>query len=112
MNTYFITRHQGAIEWAQQQQLNIDAIATHLIMPYEKQVIKDKQIALTSLKKGDTIIGTLPIQIAAQVCAKGATYYHLMLDIPEHLRGKNLSATQMEECKRTNKTLRNKGGKR
>jgi len=97
MNTYFITRHQGAIAWAQQQQLTIDHFVRHLLMPYEEEIVDD-QVSLDTLQKGDTVIGTLPIQIAAQVCSRGANYYHLMLDIPAHLRGQNLSATQMEEC--------------
>jgi len=95
--TYFITRHQGAIAWAQQQQLTIDRVVSHLLMPYEEET-ENNQVSLNTLQKGDTIIGTLPIQIAAQVCLQGANYYHLMLDIPVHLRGKNLSASQMNEC--------------
>ena len=45
----------------------------------------------------DVVAGTLPVSLAAQVCAAGAEYWHLTLDLPPHLRGIELTAAQMVE---------------
>jgi CRISPR-associated protein Csx16 len=83
MTTYFITRHPGAREWAKQKGIKVDEHLTHL--------------DIDMLKAGDTLIGSLPINLAAEVCQKGAFYIHLSLNIPEHLRGLELSATQLQQ---------------
>ncbi len=44
---------------------------------------------------GDTVIGSLPVNLAAQVCAAGARYLHLSLDLPAELRGRELSADDL-----------------
>lgn len=84
MTTYFISRHPGAITWAEQQGIKVDQRIIHL------------DIAL--IQPGDTVIGSLPVNLAAKVCSKGATYIHLSLTLPEHWRGRELSAAQMAEC--------------
>lgn len=43
---------------------------------------------------GDTVIGTLPVHLAAQVCARGAAYLHLVLAAPR-ARGRELSAQEL-----------------
>ena len=43
----------------------------------------------------DTVIGTLPVHLAARVCAAGARYMHLSVDVPEQLRGRELNAAQL-----------------
>lgn len=78
MTTYFISRHPGAIEWAARQHIQVDQRLAHL--------------APAILKAGDTVIGSLPVNLAAQVCAAGATYWHLSLELPVELRGLELSA--------------------
>lgn len=80
MTTYFITRHQGALEWAQRQGIEATVLA-HLDVAH--------------IHPGDTVIGTLPVHIAAEICAIGATYLHLILDTPEHMRGHELTADEM-----------------
>ena len=82
MTTYFVTRHKGAIDWARQQGLEAQHV-THF--------------DLATITKGDTVLGTLPVNIAAQICAIGARYFHLTLNIPEHLRGQELSAQDMAD---------------
>ncbi len=77
MPTLFISRHEGAKQWIKSQQVVIDRFETHLEI--------DKIVA------GDTVIGTLPVQLAAQVCAKGARYLHLTVDLLETQRGIELS---------------------
>ena len=84
MTTYFITRHTGAIAWAHQQGIHIDRQIAHLDMD--------------QIESGDTVIGSLPVNMAAEVCAKGAAYIHLSLRVPEHWRGKELTAEQMMAC--------------
>jgi CRISPR-associated protein Csx16 len=82
--TYFITRHPGAIEWAREQGLCIDQQIAHL--------------DIDLIQSGDTVIGSLPVNLAAEVCKKGATYIHLSLTLPAYWRGQELSAAQMTEC--------------
>lgn len=84
MTIYFISRHPGAITWAERQGVKVDQRLIHL------------DIGL--IQPGDTVIGSLPVNLAAQVCSKGAAYIHLSLMLPKHLRGRELSAAQMAEC--------------
>lgn len=82
MTTYFVSRHPGAIEWAARQNLVVDQRLAHL----------DPAI----VQAGDTVIGSLPVNLAAQVCAKGVSYWHLRLVLPAELRGLELSADDMQ----------------
>ena len=62
----------------------------------------DRRVAhldVSEVRPGDTVIGTLPVHLAAEVCARGARYLHLSLDLPPGLRGSELSADDMEACK-------------
>ena len=67
MTTWFISRHEGAIEWVKQQNIQIDRFESHLN---------------TSLvQTGDVVIGTLPIHLAAEICQKGAKFYFLSVNV-------------------------------
>jgi CRISPR-associated protein Csx16 len=81
MTTFFISRHPGAVEWARRQGLAVDCWLPHL--------------DVEQVQAGDTVAGTLPIHLAAQVCDRGARYLHLSLDLPAELRGRELSADQL-----------------
>ncbi len=83
MTTYFVSRHPGAIEWARAEALKIDHFVPHL--------------DLTLVQGGDTVIGSLPVNLAAQVCAAGAAYWHLCLELPAELRGSELSADVLRQ---------------
>jgi CRISPR-associated protein Csx16 len=83
MTIYFVSRHAGAIEWASRQQLNADVQRTHLD-PAEVQ-------------PGDLVYGTLPVPVAAAVCACGAEYWHLQANVPAQWRGKELTAEQLDQ---------------
>lgn len=86
MTTYFVTRHAGAIAWAKNENfLSADATICASFDP-------------ETVRPGDLIIGTLPAQIAAHICERGGRYQHLTLDLPETLRGEELSAEQMHAC--------------
>jgi CRISPR-associated protein Csx16 len=84
MTTYFISRHPGAVAWAEQQGIKVDQRIAHL--------------DIDLIESGDTVIGSLPVNLAAEVCGKGAAYIHLSLTLPAHWRGCELSALQMAEC--------------
>lgn len=84
MTTWFVSRHGGAIEWAAQKGLHVDAQVSHL--------------DLERVQPGDTVIGTLPVNLAAAVCGKGAKFLNLSLDLPLHWRGRELSADDMRAC--------------
>ena len=81
--TYFICRHQGSIEWAKRKGISVDAFLEHM------ENIND-------FKAGDTVIGSLPVHIIAQLNAKGVRFVHFQLDLPNHLRGVELSADDID----------------
>jgi CRISPR-associated protein Csx16 len=79
--TLFVTRHKGAVEWARRQGITAEAV-THLN-------VKD-------INPDDTVIGTLPVHLVAEICACGGRYRHLVLNLPPEARGRELSAGDME----------------
>ena len=81
MTTWFITRHPGARQWALERGLHIDRHCVHL------------EPAL--IEAGDTVIGSLPVHLAAAVCERGARYVNLSLDLPAHARGRELSTEEL-----------------
>ena len=82
MTAYCISRHPGALEWAGKQGLAIDTFASHLD-------------PAAVVQAGDTVIGSLPVNLAAQVGAAGAAYWHISLELPSELRGRELSAADL-----------------
>jgi CRISPR-associated protein Csx16 len=82
MTTWFVTRHPGAIAWAARQGIAVDRQVAHLDP--------------ADIQPGDTVIGTLPVNLAAQVCARGARFFNLSLDVPAEARGRELSADDLE----------------
>lgn len=85
MTTYLITRHPGAVEWAKRKGLSVDVLLEHL---------EPEQLA--QLRTGDVVIGSLPVNLAARVCAQGARFINLSLDLPRELRGIELDADTLE----------------
>ena len=81
MTIWFVSRHPGAREWARNNGIAINRHVDHL--------------DISQINRGDTVIGTLPVNLIADLCEKGATYRHLVLRIPPELRGQELSAEQM-----------------
>jgi CRISPR-associated protein Csx16 len=84
MTTYFVSRHPGTRDWAAEEGIKVQEFITHL---------DPGQIG-----PGDIVIGTLPANLAADVCAAGGRYLHLALDLPAALRGRELSAAEMRAC--------------
>ncbi len=84
MTTYFVSRHPGARHWIARQSLRIDAMVAHL--------------DVAAIRAGDTVIGSLPVNLAAAVCQGGARYLHVSLALPAAARGRELTADEMEGC--------------
>jgi CRISPR-associated protein Csx16 len=82
VTTTLITRHPGAIEWAARQGLTVDQQIAHLDP--------------AAVKPGDVVIGTLPVNLAAEVCARGGQFFNLTLDLPADQRGRELAAEELE----------------
>lgn len=82
MTTYFISRHSGAIAWAESQGFHVDQQLAHF----------DVSVVQT----GDLILGTLPVNLIAEVNQRGGRYFHLTLELPAELRGQELTATMMQ----------------
>lgn len=84
MTIWLVTRHPGAIEWATRHGVAWDRHVVHLD-PCE-------------VAAGDTVIGSLPINLVADICARGAIYFNLSLNLPVHLRGQELDVDDLEHC--------------
>ncbi len=80
---YFVTRHAGALAWAARRGIQVDEQCAHLDP--------------ARIQPGDTVIGTLPVNLAAEVCARGGRYLNLSLDLPPEARGRELSADDLEQ---------------
>lgn len=83
MTTWFVSRHSGATEWAEQQGLIVDRQVSHL--------------ETSQVSAGDIVIGSLPVNLVAEINQNGARYLHLVLPLPEYLRGKEISAEIMKQ---------------
>lgn len=84
MSVYFVSRHPGAKDWAAEEGIAVDQVIDHL--------------DIDRVDPGDVVIGSLPVNLAAEVCARGGRYLHLSLELPFELRGKELSAADMRAC--------------
>lgn len=82
MTTYFVTRHPGAADWARYSGFAEVALLAHL--------------DVTTIAAGDVVLGTLPVNLAAEVCRRGGRYVHLTLDLPTEMRGRQLTTEEME----------------
>lgn len=83
MTTYFVSRHAGAVEWVRGQGYDAVVHVTHL--------------QTDRVKAGDIVLGTLPVSLIAEICTKGARYYHLTLNTPPDMRGEELTPEQMDQ---------------
>lgn len=82
MTGYFVTRHRGAADWAKAH-----GFADAWIVPH---------FDAEQVHPGDQVLGTLPVNLAAEVCRRGGRYFHLSLVLPQELRGRDLSAAEVE----------------
>lgn len=83
MALWVVSRHPGTVEWLRRQGLQPDRVVEHL--------------EVAAVAPGDTVVGTLPVHLAAAVCARGATFWFLALDLPRDRRGQELTAEDLEQ---------------
>ena len=83
MRTLLVTRHPGAIQWIHDKGINISHHLDHL--------------DTGDIRKGDVVIGVLPIHLAAEVCNRGGEYLHICMEVPPAERGKELSSQKMAQ---------------
>ncbi len=81
---WFVSRHPGALAWLAEQGVTVDCVVAHL--------------EVERIRPGDWVLGTLPVSLAAEVCARGACYVHLDVPLTADLRGRELSAAQLREA--------------
>jgi len=81
----FVTRHRGAVTWAVRHGLRA-------------RKVEMSNFDVANVQPGDVVMGTLPVHLIAEVNHRGAHYWHLTMDVPESMRGKELSADDMEAC--------------
>jgi CRISPR-associated protein Csx16 len=79
-----LTRHSATATWLRSHIGGVE-IYEHLDQPL-----------LASLTAGDTVVGTLPITLIAQLTKMKVFYTHFAVDVPEGLRGKELTLDQLE----------------
>lgn len=84
MTIYFVSRHPGAVAWAAQEGIEVDEQVTHL----NTDVVRS----------GDVVIGSLPVHLVAEVCEHGGRYLHLSMEMPQEMRGKEITADDMRAC--------------
>lgn len=81
MTVWFVSRHPGALEWVRRNSTPFDRHVAHLDP--------------NDVKAGDKVIGSLPVNLAAEVCTRGAEYWHLSLQLAPQDRGRELSASEL-----------------
>jgi len=81
---WFISRHPAAIRWALRSSVRWRLI-THW--------------SALNVQPGDVVAGTLPVHLAARVCALGANYFHLVLELQAEDRGLELDDVAFSERK-------------
>lgn len=77
---FIVSRHPGAIAWVKKH------------YPAFKEFILLSRISEDQIK-GNTIIGTLPINLAVLA----DEYWHLSMSVPYYMKGKELTVQDMEE---------------
>lgn len=86
MTIWAVTGHAGARDWLARQGVVVDVWV--------------ESLDVEKVHAGDTVVGTLPIPLAGNVCARGARYRHLTVPLPVGLapadRRRELSADDLD----------------
>ena len=64
MITWFVTRHEGALDWARQQGIINDRDDVRCV----------GELSAPMVSLGDVVIGTLPVHLISEICVRGARY--------------------------------------
>lgn len=89
MTTWFVTRHQGAVEWARRKGI------VQGDSPGAEERLVDS-IEARDVARGDQVIGTLPVHLVAEICARGGRYFHITMNVPVEWRGRELTPEDMD----------------
>ena len=81
MAIYFVTRHPGAIAWAERRGL---------------KAVEVEHLEPSAIAAGGIVMGTVPVHIVADIQCRGSRYFHLEMDLPSAARGRDLSADDMD----------------
>ena len=81
MTQIFVSRHPGAIEWS---------LST---LPRARRVA---HLDVEDICAGDEVFGTLPVDLAAEVCARGARFHALVFDREVQDRDALLDVRELE----------------
>ena len=80
---FFVSRHAGTVAWAKKRGIKADLWMNHL----------DTAI----VRAGDTVIGTISMAAAAEVCRKGAAFFAFDIPLRPDQRGRELSLEEISE---------------
>lgn len=85
MNILIITRHQATVDWIQSTLHATDSVT---VSAHYNPGLEDGY---------DYVVGILPVNLIAGLCAKGVRYYQIIMEVPQEWRGKELTVEQMDE---------------
>ena len=83
MTSIFVSRHAGTVAWAKKHGIKADLWVDHL----------DTAI----VRSGDTVIGTISMAAAAEICLKGAVFFAFDIPLKPEQRGRELSLEEISE---------------
>lgn len=81
--TLVVTRHAGAVEWLKAKGFSECEVIAHF--------------APIMVQSGDVVVGILPLNLVAEVNAKGGRFFALDMNVPSELRGVEMTAQLMDE---------------
>jgi putative CRISPR-associated protein (TIGR02620 family) len=82
---YIVSRHPATVRWLERALTHTDGVFAEL--------------PLSLLQPGDRVYGNLTAHLIAAVCARGCSYYHVMLHLPLELRGKELNDELLQDIR-------------
>lgn len=81
---YVVTRHESVVSWVRAQGITATHIA-HLLPEH-----------FATMTAGDRVIGNLPINLVADLSARGIDYQHVVVDLTPEQRGRELTPAEMD----------------
>lgn len=83
MTTIFVSRHAGTVAWAKKHGIEADLWVDHL--------------NTAIVHSGDTVIGTISMAAAAEICRKGAVFFAFDIPLKPEQRGRELSLIEINQ---------------
>ena len=85
VNKYIVSNVDATREWL----ATMDVFRDFEALPYLGHRVK-------TLQRGDIVVGSLPLHLAAQICDQGAEYWHINFRRPRH-PNRNFTVEEMDE---------------